>query len=128
MGTNFYMFTPNKRNKKAFGDKLRLVDEPDFGYEIHVAKTSMGWQPSFEAPEHIRSVLDLKELYARGDVRIFDEYGEEYDWPSFEERVVNFGSGRNYRTAQNNEWSDYSKQLHEFISVDGYRFQDIEFS
>lgn len=128
MGTNFYMFTQNKRNKKVFGDKLYIVDEPDFGYEIHIAKTSMGWQPSFEAHEHIRSVLDLKELYARGDVRIYDEYGTEYDWPAFEERVVNFGSDRNYRTARNNEWGDYGGSLHEFTSVDGYRFQDVEFS
>ena len=128
MGTNFYMFTQNKQNKKCFGDKLRIVDEPDFGYEIHIAKTSGGWQPAFEAHESIRSVLDLKEVYDRGDVRIYDEYGTEYDWPTFEERVVNFGDERNYRTAQNNEWSNYSMELHEFISIDGYRFQDTEFS
>lgn len=127
MGTNFYMFTPNKRNKKLFGDKLRIVDEPDFGYEIHIAKTSMGWQPAFEAHEHIRSVLDLKEIYARGDVRIFDEYGQEYDWSEFEDRVVNFGNELNYRTAKHNEWSDYSIDLCEFTSIDGYRFQYIEF-
>lgn len=128
MGTNFYMFTQNKKNKKCFGEKLRIVDEPDFGYEIHIAKTSMGWQPAFEAHENIRSVLELKEIYDRGDVRIYDEYGAEYDWPAFEERVVNFGNERNYRTARNNEWRDYGTDLHEFTSIDGYRFQDVEFS
>ena len=128
MGTNFYMFTQNKKNKKCFGDKLRIVDEPDFGYEIHIAKTSAGWQPAFEAHENIRSVMDLKEIFARGDVRIFDEYGQEYDWPAFEERVVNFGNKQNYRTANNNEWRNWSDYLHEFTSIDGYRFQDVEFS
>lgn len=128
MGTNFYMFTPNKQNKRLFGDKLSIVDEPDFGYEIHIAKTSMGWAPAFEAHKNIRSVLDLKEIYDRGDIRIYDEYGTEYDWPAFEKRVINFGDERNYRTATNNEWSNYANELHEFISIDGYRFQETEFS
>lgn len=128
MSTNFYMFTKKKELKPFFGSKLELVDEPDFGYELHIAKTSAGWQPLFEAHEQIRSVADLKMLYDKGGVQILDEYGKEYTWPEFEERVVNFGNERNWRTAQNHDQppSTFSG-CNEFISVDGYRFIDRVF-
>lgn len=126
MGTNFYMFTNQKELKDKLGRKVELTDEPEFGYEIHIAKTSCGWRPCFEAHEHIRSVADLKLLYDQGGMKIFDEYGTEYDWPGFVERVVNFGDKFNYRTADNNEYQ--TNHGHEFTSVDGYRFSNYEFS
>lgn len=125
MGTNFYMFTNRKELKPLFGKKSEVVDEPEFGYEIHIAKTSCGWKPSFEAHEHIRSVADIKLLYDKGGVKIYDEYGTEYDWNGFVDRVVNFGNERNWRTLDNNEYQCYPG--HEFISVDGYRFSKNEF-
>lgn len=128
MGTNFYFFTQNKEQKPLFGSKVELVDEPDFGYQIHIAKTSMGWKPCFEAHEHIRSVADLKLLYDKGGIKIFDEYGTEYDWPAFVERVVNFGDEHNWRTHRNNDLNASYYDCHEFTSVDGYRFTDCEFS
>lgn len=126
MGTNFYMFTKKKELKPFFGTKLELIDDPDFGYQIHIAKTSCGWQPSFEAHDHIRSVADLKLLYDKGDVQILDEYGQKYTWDEFVERVVNFGSEINWRTGCHNDQSgpcDYA----EFTSVDGYRFTPSQF-
>lgn len=130
MGTNFYMFTSNKELKPYFGENAVLVDEPDFGYEIHIAKTSGGWQPCFQAHEHIRSVVDLKLLYDTGGVKIYDEYGNEYDWPGFVERVVEFGSKQNWRTHRNNDCPPlcYDPADYEFTSVDGYRFSTREFS
>ena len=126
MGTNFYMFTSNKEKKQLFGSKAELVDNPDFGYEIHIAKTSAGWLPCFEMHDHIRSVADLKLLYDKGDVVIYDEYGTEYDWEAFVERVVNFGDEHNWRTHNTCENAIYDDS--EFISVDGYRFSSREFS
>ena len=119
MGTNFYMFTRKRELKPMFGSKVELTDEPEFGYEIHIAKTSAGWKPCFEAHEHIRSVADLKLLYDLGDVSILDEYGKEYNWQGFVERVVKFGDERNWRV----NTDDYS----EFTSIDGYRFVTREF-
>lgn len=126
MGTNFYMFTKKKELKPLFGSKLELVDEPDFGYRIHIAKTSSGWQPCFEAHEHIRSVSDLGLLYGKGGVQIFDEYHQEYTWDEFVKRVVNHGDEHNWRTAENNDQPG-PRDYREFTSVDGYRFTPSEF-
>lgn len=93
MGTNFYLFTQNKEHKELFGNKLFIVDTPEFGYELHIAKTSCGWLPLFEAHENIKSVKDIKAIYNKGDVRIFDEYGTEYHWDEFVERVLEFDGG-----------------------------------
>lgn len=74
MGTNFYL-----RNKKP-----RLVYD-----ETHIAKTSWGWKPSFE--QHIgeiESVRQLKTAYDSGEYTIVDEYGEEYSWEEFDDRVL----------------------------------------
>lgn len=128
MGTNFYMFTDKKELKPYLGEKVVLTDSPDFGYEIHIAKTSAGWLPCFEAHEHIRSVADLKMLYGKGGVRIFDEYGTEYDWDGFVERVVNFGGSNNWRSHRNNDCSYQCHYDGEFTSVDGYRFDTHEFT
>ena len=127
MGTNFYLFTQDKTKKPLLGDKANIVDDPDFGYKIHIAKTSCGWQPSFEAHQNISSVNDIKSLYDMGGFRIFDEYGAEYNWGAFEDRVVNFGSDIHWRNAANNEF-DTSYADHEFTSFDGYRFTHDEFS
>lgn len=133
MGTNFYMFTDSKEMKPFFGDKAEITDTPDFGYTIHIAKTSAGWLPCFEAHEHIRSVADLKMLYEKGNVKIFDEYGTEYDWNGFVERVVNFGDKQNWRSHRNNDcekryYHSVDPDDYEFTSVDGYRFSNSEFS
>lgn len=125
MGTNFYLFTEKKELKQYFGQKVTIVDDPEFGYEIHIAKTSAGWRPSFEAHDNIRSVADIKLLYDMGGVKIYDEYGTEYNWNEFVDRVVEFGNKLNWRTLENNEYRRYSNL--EFISIDGYRFSEREF-
>ena len=127
MGTNFYMFTKKKELAPFFGSKLKIVDEPDFGYMIHIGKVSAGREPLFEAHDHIRSVADLKLLYDKGNVQIYDEYDKEYTWDGFVKRVAEFGDEHNWRTGRNNDsFSDAS--LNEFISIDGYRFSEDRFS
>lgn len=95
MGTNFYFFSDDKSKVQTwFGDEeYKLTDKPRFGYLIHVAKTSCGWLPLFQAHEHIRSVADMKRLYDTGDIEIYDEYEGFYDWDMFEQRVLRFNGG-----------------------------------
>lgn len=75
MGTNFYL-------RKKYSKQ-----------EQHIAKTSMGWLPIFEASENIRSVADIKTLYDTKKYWIVDEYGEKYNWEQFTERVLKFNGG-----------------------------------
>lgn len=130
MGTNFYIFTRNKAAKELLGRKVVLTDEPDFGYELHIAKTSAGWLPLFEAHENVHSVADLRRLFDQiPDAQIVDEYGEAYSWPQFEERVVRFGNDFNWRSSRNNDFSpgEIYRDPYEYISSDGYRFSSTEF-
>lgn len=94
MGTNFYLFTKNKEMAQKYAPySYSLTDEPDFGYEIHIAKTSCGWLPLFQAHKNLISVQDFKVAYDTGEFKIFDEYGDEYDWEGFDERVLKFNGG-----------------------------------
>lgn len=94
MGTNFYFFTKDKRVcEKYFAYSYELTDDPEFGYEIHIAKTSMGWIPLFQAHSGCKSVADMKKIFDTEDVKIVDEYGDYYDWDAFRERVLEFNGG-----------------------------------
>ena len=62
-----------------FGYDYRLTDEPDWGYEIHIAKTSGGWLPSFEAHDCFNSIKDLKKMYDTGKFIIYDEYAAIFE-------------------------------------------------
>lgn len=76
MGTNFYL-----KSKLP-----RIVEVYD---EHHIAKTSMGWKPLFDASESgMESVEDIKDKFDTGDWQIVDEYGETYTWEQFEKRVL----------------------------------------
>ena len=94
MGTNFYFFTQNRAVADLMGSKREVTDIPELGWEMHIAKTSCGWKPVFEEHEQIRSVRDLDRFYHdnRHYLTIFDEYGTEYSWPEFEERVIKHGT------------------------------------
>ena len=94
MGTNFYLSTKNKDVRdKYFGYDYELTDTPEWGYQIHIAKTSGGWLPLFQKHECIQSVKDIKKLYDAGEFILYDEYGEIYNWPEFEDRVLRFNGG-----------------------------------
>lgn len=95
MGTNFYLFTKNKQMAEKHAPySYELTDEPDFGYKIHIAKTSYGWLPLFQAHKNgIDSVEEYKEAYSTKEYKIIDEYGTEYNWDDFDERVLKFNGG-----------------------------------
>ncbi len=94
MGTNFYFFTQNKELcEKYFPASYTLTDFPEFGYRIHLAKTSCGWLPLFQAHRECASVARIEEIYRKTGMQIVDESGEFYDWPAFKERVLEFNGG-----------------------------------
>lgn len=94
MGTNFYLATKEKSVRdKYFGYAYDLTDEPDWYYEIHIAKTSAGWLPLFQAHDCFKSVKELEQLYKTGSFVIYDEYLQYYNWDEFVDRVVKHNGG-----------------------------------
>ena len=94
MGTNFYLITPKKDIRdQYFGYNYELTDEPEWGYQIHIAKTSCGWLPLFQSHECFKSIKQLKTIYDTGEFFIADEYGTKYNWEEFDERVMKFNGG-----------------------------------
>lgn len=97
MGTNFYMWTKDKRLIEEFAPfSYKLTDKPDFGYLFHMAKTSVGWLPLFVAhKDGIHSISEYKYAYEYGGFKIYDEYYTEYNWEAFKDRVLKFNGGIN---------------------------------
>lgn len=95
MGTNFYLLTKEKKAAQKFAPySYTLTDEPYFCYQIHIAKTSAGWLPLFQAhKDGIHSVSDLRSAVSSGDFEIIDEYGVFYDWEQFSKRVLEWNGG-----------------------------------
>lgn len=153
MGTNFYLFTNDKNLKETYfkSSKLKIVDEPDFGYMLHIAKTSHGWLPLFQAHENIKSVKVLLKIMDKQNVRVFSEYGDEYSKEDFIDRVVSFNGGfdgakpktpvkRDYgdpycdknmpphTPVSHFEYANGRYSSHYFKDEDGYEFTEEEFS
>lgn len=95
MGTNFYMITKNKELAQRYAPySYELIDSPYFGYKIHVAKTSCGWLPLFQAhKDGINSVAEYKVAYESYGFEIYDEYNTKYNWDAFDDRVLKFNGG-----------------------------------
>ena len=75
MGTNFYMMTSDKEDANEwFEDNYELTDYPQWGYSIHIAKTSGGWKPLFQEHSRIHSVNDIKIIMSTGKFIIYNEY------------------------------------------------------
>ena len=89
------MFSKNKEFVQKYAPySYELTDEPEFGYEIHIAKTSAGCLPLFQGhKDGINSVAGYKAAYDSGEFKIYDEYGVEYNWGAFDERVLKFNGG-----------------------------------
>lgn len=129
MGTNFYLMTKSrdKRDKWFTISEFSLTDSPIWGYEIHIAKTSCGWLPSFEAHKKVRSVRDIKQIYDEGEFQIFDEYGQEYDWDGFEKRVLNFNRDNSDALSHLKEFNKAEYRGCVYKDDQGYEFVDWEF-
>lgn len=135
MGTNFYFFTKEKELRHLYSSKWELVDEPEFGYKLHIAKTSMGWLPLFEEHEKIKSVKNIKDLYNTGYVKIFDEYGIEYDWNAFKERVLEHNGGTTAkrhieyiseeRISEQKAYELYDPNFPNFVPISHFEYKGI---
>lgn len=90
MGRKYYFFTKKKNDAiRFFPDTYLLVDEPDFGYLIYIAKTSGGWKPLFQEHASIKCVRDIKNVFLNGEFVIFDEYFDKpLIWEEFEKNVI----------------------------------------
>lgn len=144
MGTNFYFRFKDKQAKNLWfkQDEYELVDEPDFAYEVHIAKTSIGWKPLFQAAKGYRSVAEMKEAYdSIPGCKIVDEYGAEYTWREFKERVLDFNRSKRCVASEQDVddthcishilyedpyWPSYKPQY--FYDQDGYEFTTGQFS
>ena len=101
MGTNFYMMTRNSElAHKHFADDYgwgvinetyKIVDEPYLGYEIHLNKLSCGWRPLFQKHKAFQSWRELEDFVNchSGDIEFYDEYGRQYEFEDYKERVFN---------------------------------------
>jgi hypothetical protein len=136
---------------KYFGYNYELTDRPDWGYEIHIAKTSCGWLPLFQSHDCFKSIAELKLLYETGLFTITDEYGDTYNWEEFDERVLKFNGGikgvapreriekdttsrwydpnlPEYRPISHFDYGDCMYASDYFTDPDGYEFDRREFS
>lgn len=143
MGTNFYLRFKDKQAKNLWfkpGD-YEIVDEPDFAYEVHIAKTSCGWKPLFQASWHIHSVDGIKAVCESiPDCKIVDEYNTVYTWDEFREWVLDFNRDKE-GVATKDEVDDTHRLSHilynypyqssrgsYFYDNDGYEFDCEQFS
>ena len=74
MGTNYYA-------------KYLECDRCNRYEEIHIGKSSSGWQFSFFANDDIRSYKEWIEFLEENDAQILDEYGKEMKLKDFKELV-----------------------------------------
>lgn len=134
MGTNFYLMTKNKEHRDLyFGYDYELTDTPDWGYQIHIAKTSYGWLPLFEAHRGIESVKQIKDVYHSGEFIIADEYGTVYSWDEFDKRVLQFNGGVKGRIPRekveqdrNSPW--YDSTLPEYRPISHFEYDSGRYS
>jgi hypothetical protein len=124
MGANFYMITKNKEQAQRYAPySYELTDEPHFGYKIHIAKTSVGWLPLFQAhKDGISSVAEYKAAYDTGEFRIYDEYGCEYNWDAFDDRVLKHNGGvvgaKKPEKIEQNKYSQlYDKNIPDYYPI-----------
>ena len=133
MGTNFYLMTRNKAMAQKYAPySYQLTDEPYFGYEIHIAKTSCGWLPLFQGHTNgINSVREYKNAYETGEFEILDEYGDPYTWEEFTERVLKFNGGirgveprKKIEADTTSPWYDHGLPEYMPISHFDYKYDD----
>lgn len=135
MGSNFYLHTKNKNLVQKYAPySYELTDEPEFGYEIHIGKTSCGWLPLFQAHQDgISSIKQYKEAYATGEFKIFDEYGTEYTWKEFDKRVLQFNGGKKgvapkKKIEQDKNSAYYDKNMPEYLPISHFEYADGKYS
>lgn len=105
MGTNYYMYLKEKKLAAKLSDHYVLTDDPDFGYSIHLGKTSFGWKPLMEVQRGYHTFKKLEHIVLANDnIKIYNEYGEWLTWQEYKDTVVDHSRREpepckwNYRT------------------------------
>lgn len=92
MGTNYYLMTKNKELVHSYFDtEYEIVDEPDFGYRIHLNKLSYGWKPLFQCHNKAyKTWNELEQFYYdyNSDFDIYDEYGTYYEFKEYKQEIL----------------------------------------
>ena len=106
MGTNYYLFTQSKQlahkhfaealEYGVIGEEYEIVDEPRFGYEIHLNKNSCGWRPLFQCHKAFKTFAELESFDKKHEksLTIYDEYGKEYEWEDYKHIVISHGNAK----------------------------------
>lgn len=108
MGTNYYT-------------KLNECKECKRYDEVHLGKSSAGWQFSFQynGGQYYKNVEEMKEWLS--DKNITNEYGEDVHQDDFWEMV------KDKQKFHDKDLPDYYPSSHDYM-IDGYSFTDCEFS
>lgn len=114
MGTNYY----TRRN---------ICEHCDRHNEIHLGKSSGGWQFSFQynGGEYYKSVPEMKAWLE--DKQIWNEYGEEVTREQFWEMVDTKQSNPSNLNHYEECRKKYGTKEYELL-IDGYSFTNCEFS
>lgn len=103
------MLTKNKELRNKFfdlEDDCELVDEPDFGYEIHICKLSAGWKSLWQSHDHAYRSVSEFEKFVRDyekELIFYDEYLKLYSIEDFLMRIKYFDRDENGNIR---EWAD----------------------
>lgn len=121
MGTNFYMMTRNRdlahknfAEDTEYGvidETYEIVDNPYLGYRIHLNKLSFGWRPLFQKHKAFQSWRELENfaLSHSDEVEFYDEYGRQYEFGDYKERVFEHAA----RKPEPVKWVyDYDRLFH----------------
>ena len=96
--------------EQYFPGEYELVDDPYFGYEIHIGKRSIGWKPLFQSHDKAyKSVEEMKQFITNNYdlLKIYDEYGKYFTLNELQEELIDWGKNQTIR---------YMKYIHEGIS------------
>lgn len=114
MGTNYY----------ARVDPCQHCGRSD--EQVHIGKSSVGWQFSFHATESIRSKAQWMEFLQRPNIRIYDEYGEFHPFDWFKDLVEGKQTGNNWNHCTKCKEDGIADDS--FLDEEGFSMSPHEFS
>lgn len=128
MGMNYYALTNAECNHEGYEDVEMCYSCFDTGKKaIHIGKSSMGWQFSFQAHKGINSFRDWLSYIKNNHSPIFNEEGEKIKLLDFI-KMVTFKQNKEGNLSH----IDYCKERNEvydcFKDNEGYNFINNEFS
>ena len=90
--------------------------------EIHIGKSSAGWQFMFHATEEIKSYKDWLKFLSRKGTKIYDEYNKEVSLEEFKKLIA-----EKQKPIYDNHAEMY-KDMGSYLDDEGYSMSPYEFS